>query len=1374
MFALFLAEGMSNFNQVPHSAPNGALAKYQERITHKYLAEVENLKQNATLLAQDCQKQLSILFSDFKKYEGEQKEKMSVIISSMGTTQVPFEDLSQQISDIGDNIIQKSHELQTKSLDLYEQTFSQLQPIIDKAYDDCKDIIPQIEPQYSHSMEFAVTQLNEQFLKNKSKMIELLNTFITEAETIKSSSGNEFVQRTDDWKTNRFETIINTAKEKLDPLKQLEYGTIFDDFYKEQIKFTRCFKKSIQSYSVIIPPNHFDENELEEWWKQVDETLKAHANFIDIYVAKVTDHLNAKAIANANILQKVEEQITDLKDENEINAALAELTPLQRHGQKLNQVFIEKLTKYFDYKKNNLRKIFETMHNFLLPIVQRYNKLIEETNESVQGAEDLVVEERKNSETTLTTLEANLNEKEAEIQILANEKDINQRISQCKLILEKIEKEYRSFYEKVVAIYNFQPEISKNIFDEGELDLMNLLKLRKIASAPEFEHISRSSSSSKSRISLMRKQPIRPKKLPKGMQKQIDFFNFSVKNGAKFEELEQIKVIPEFEEFTDEPTTITNKKGNKGRPFPKKPPKIPKPNAKTMKGKKINDDIDDIDIPEFNFISSIPRFDNKLAIDIYIPINDELDSWVNELRVGVISTINDMFGVIIQKVQFKEERNELANELNERMRVHAPRLNSLEINVAKTRVLLIESRKTQLEKHFHHGATTFNKGLLIIENDIEKYKENMMTAIQELVPFIQKIGEIKSIPQFVVLEQNFKYTEKTFLSKYDDAKKKLNDGIETFVKSFQATNERFIDAVISKDASFSQDEKDVAMQYFDRMQKQVNDIVNAIKEKVTQASIEIDNKYQSVADEFQTLIPRNKADVTFIDTLASQQHQAQIKFDTLLFRNKQQEQELDDLIVQLEEIIKKEGDPQQIIINDFDTLERLRVAIIKRTKYLGILKSEITYDPIAYNLDLLSPVQGFEHDGANVSSIDKRKNKIRNKSLPSKAKISQLQKKPVEQEVLATMRGQIDQIGNILIQFATKTATDYFANLKSTKSTIIRTKDIPPNPNECIEKVRSQWASQIVGTEDIFAHSSLKLRSQISRAISITRDVTTSIFTNYSQFYLDRSLLHRQEAQQILEDKLQKLKIQREINKAMLSPKIADANNISSLNSLVQKELSRQNEEFGLIQDFEVNIIEGERSVMNLFTTHLPLITNSLISLYDKFPLFEDLVEGPIENEPRKTLREMLKAKERNASTQPEDPDRPFHVRPWPTLPYIMEPMISIPPPVVEKSSPSSTARSSAASSSKKKSKRKEKEQQKTIEIETMPVISTLDTQLHRAVIVDRNKAFDAYQESLKVRLNDFREFIDNLKNESKKFSQFWTTSIKSLSPKYVFPKTTK
>ena len=1360
-----------NDSIIRHSPANGHLSEYQEAITQKYFNSILNIEKTAKNLSSECQKQLSVLFSEYKKLEQEQKLKLDSVLESMSTTQIPFEELSQKVSETGENLINESISLYKHSLELYDESFSKLQPVLNQSYEDCKDIIPQIEPQYADKMDEKVEALNTSFLESKTKIVSLLESFVANAKRIKKEAEEEFLKRTGDWRTNRFEKIVTEAKARLNPIHQLEYGTLFDDFYNEQTKFKRCFVKDLQSFTIIMPPDHFEIKDVTDWWEHVDEMLKLHSNFINIYIEKITNHLNEKTTAGSNLLQEVQKELSTLKDATEVSAAISELTPLQKHTQKLNQVFIEKLTKYLEYQKTNLRKAFESLRDFLMGIAERYAKFLKDADDSFNEVQKKIDAEEEKSNKELTKLEANFTEKEGEIALLANEKDITQRVKQCQIILQSIEKEYRNFYEKAVAILDDEPNETKNIFDASELDLLTLLKLRKTVFAPEFANIIKPSNS-KSRLSSVRKQIIRPKKAQRPNKAQAaDLFAFTVSNGAKFEEIEPLKLIPDFEEFTDEPTTITtNKKGGRPKPTPKKPTKPAKTPSKgrNMKKSTSEEALDDFDIPEFNFISSIPKINDKLAIDIYIPQNAELIQWSGEIRKQIISTVNDIFGSMIIKSQYKEQRNDLANQLNERMRTHAPRLNALDLNIAKTRVIQIESRKMQLEKHFHHAAITFNKGLLIIENNIDKYKDSMFDEIGQLSPFIQNILEIRAVPQFVLLEQNFKLTEKRFLANYDEAKKSINDEIDNFIKAFEQTNDRFIDTVVKQDASYSEEERTVAMEYFNKMKTQVNDIINALKEKIVQASIQIDNKYQSIADEFQTQVPKNIVDVTFTETLLIQQNQAKSKYDTLIFRNKQQEQEIDKLIEALENALAIKDEPQQVIILEFESLERLRIALIKRAKYLSLLKSDISHDPIGFNIDLSTTLNTPEHENSLQSPNDKKKNKARQKSLPNKAKLNLTQKKPSEQDILGTMQGQIDQIGSNLINSATKTVNDYFENLKKTKTVIARTKEIPPNPNDNIQNVKNIWMKTIEESSKIFENSGIKFRSQIARSITLTREATTLIYDNFGQYYYQNSVSSHQRLKEDIEEKLEKERLQWEINKKMLTPKIADPNNIKALKDLVKNELDREKEEKESIDAFESSVIESERGVMNQFTTHIPMITTSLMSLFDKFPLFEDLVDGPTESKERKSLKELLKTKERKASSLPEDPDRPFHCKQWPTLPYVMEPMTTIvPPPTPE---PVTNSKTSIATL-KKKIKKKEKEPIKTLEIESMPPITTIDTQLHRGVIVERNNAFELYQNELKNRIAEFQRNVETMKDETAKFANYWKSAVKALCPNFIFPK---
>lgn len=1352
--------------EVPHSREGGTYDEYQKSLTDRYLKCISSLEQSTQSLANECKSQISKSIQEYQAYKAGEESKLKDILDSMKTTSVSFEDLKEQVIQIGENVLNHANELKSSSMIAYQKSFDQLQPMIDKIYADLKDQLPILDPQYSDRLPTAIKSLNEMFYKNKTQMEKMFDSFIESAKKSSQDNVDEFLKRSDDWRTNRFETVFNDAKNKLDPLKQLEYGTIFEDFYREQAKFTLCFQKIIQNYTIIMPPDKFTSKDVEQWWDKAEEMLQFHNNFINMFTTKITDHLNANILTNSNLLQDVEQELQQLKGDAEAANAIAELTPLHKHSQKLNSIFIEKLTKFWDGKRTVLRKVFETLHSFILPIVQRYEKYINETKNCFDEVSKNVTTVTNKSNDEITKYETQFSEKEAEISLLANEKDINNTVTVCKGILDQIEKEYRSSYDQIVEIYDQQPEKVKKLFEEGETELLTILKLRKTVNAPEFDSFVKATNSH-SRINSARKSSAILRR-PKLKDLKLNIFIFGANNGAKFEEIEPITVIPEFDENSDEQNNQGNQKGKgKGKPpipKPKKP--LPKtPNSKN-KGKKGAQDNEDYDMPEFNLVTSIPKIDDHLAIEIYTPQNNEISSWVNEFRKSVICSINDQFSDVVYKVQFKLERNKWANQLNERMRTHAPRLSQLELNTAKTRVLQIESRKMLLEKHFHHSAASFNKTLQVIEPSIEQYKQSMFSKIEELRPLINKISEIHSVQHFVELEQEFKIMENHFLSEYEEEKNKEKELVRSLESSFKQLNDRFIETVLAQD-SYSNDERTNAMAYFDKMNNQVSNIYNALNEKINNASTEIEHKYQQLTEEFQQLVPKHTVDVTFIESLNAQQHVAKSKYDTLCFRNRQQEQEIDSLISQLSEALQSEENPQQKILSEFESIERLRIALVKRGKHLMIMKSDISHDPIGYNIDLETQVVSSDHD---KEQNDKDKKNKRNQKKPSTSKPKISSKKAPEQDSLGTMQGQIDQITSSLTQTSTKTITDYFSQLKTTKSNICRVNEIKPNQNECIDNVKQVWNKQIENKEQIFSSSGLKYRTQVSQSLPLLREATVLIYDCVVKYYADKIELLTVDNKDEFNNKMKELRTQRDQNVKALSPKLSDSNNISELKKLYNSEEERRKNELTVIQNYENSIIETEKNVMNMFTSHLPLITSSLMSLFDKFPLLEDLIPGPVANEERRTLKSLIKDKERKSMQLPDDQDRPFHVRQWPTLPLTMEPLSSM------TSQTESQDQQTKEKNSGRKTVKKPKKSDaiKSVESAMMPIITSIDTSMHRGVIVERNRSFEEYQREMKSRVTSFETYINFMKEETQKFSEFWLKSINNLCPRFVIPKESK
>jgi hypothetical protein len=71
---------------------------------------------------------------------------------------------------------------------------------------------------------------------------------------------------------------------------------------------------------------------------------------------------------------------------------------------------------------------------------------------------------------------------------------------------------------------------------------------------------------------------------------------------------------------------------------------------------------------------------------------------------------------------------------------------------------------------------------------------------------------------------------------------------------------------------------------------------------------------------------------------------------------------------------------------------------------------------------------------------------------------------------------------------------------------------------------------------------------------------------------------------------------------------------------------------------------------------------------------------------------------------------------------------------------------------------------------EMMPAALSLETPLHRAAIIDRNKEYARYSQELARRVGELESYIQSLNAGTDAFSQHWATSALSLQPNTQLP----
>ena len=1334
--------------KIEHSKINGTFNQYQNDMTQLFFDIIKNLKDYSLEISKKCEEKISEKMIIYKTIEENLIKKIKNILSQTKTGEFTFEEMYEKIEKYGKDLQVEGLNLKNDIIFIYEDFFQKIKPKVDQSYLESKDIIPKVLPQYSTKLDEEVKRLNESFLSNKIILLNTLTKIENNSIFITKQNLDELIKFTEEWKDNRFNKLVNDAKIQLDLYYPINFENIFENFFNEQNNFTQCFTKLLQTVTIISPPDHFHMNDLNNWFKEVESIIEFHHNFISQFLTKITEKIYERNLFNTNLYNSLETKLLQLKDENDTFIAMSELTPLYKQSQKFNLIFLEKLTKFWEIKKENLKKSFLSIKEFLNPLVQIYEKFIDDSDISFKNINNNILNLREKSENDINKFNIDLDSISNEIFFLANEKDIFQKVEECKLVLSKIEMEYRNYYQLASNIYDSQYNIIGNFFNNCENELISKLKLKKTANSPEFESPVKNSPNSgrgpsKKPVIRTIRRPTKSKAEISNQQKEL--FSILLPNGAKFEEIEPIIIIPNFEDYSEGISTPLPSSKSRGRAkSPVQKIKRVRGGLKNSKTKGKNEEIEEIEIPEFSLFTSVPKVKDDLSINIYIPQNNELENWINLLRQEIMKHTYNNFSNYLKKSQYLYEKTQIADELNERIRKHTPRINSIELNIAQNRVLQIESRKVQIEKHLRHIASQFNKQVLQIESERNKFKEELIQQTLILKEISNQLFDIKSTSGFSTHTQQFHIKQKQIIEFFQNKKLEQIQKIKNSMGYYKSTNERFVEIVILNNETFSKEEKDNFLIYFEKMNHQIDTIIQELVDQLNNVYNEIELNLKSIIDEFEQTLSHHKSDVLFIETFNLHLAQTKTRYETLIFRNRQQEFEIEHLIQEFNNLPNNSNNQSQILFI-LDYLDRLRISLIKRSKYLMILKSDLNIDKLTFTVDLNNQTSKFENRFSELSqnSNEKKKN-VRPKSKViqnNKMKMTPSMKKlPENTEIIQSFQGQIELISNQFITSLTKLSSEYYLSLRTRKFNITRTNLILSNQQEFIELMKTEWNNHISNSNKIINESSIKFRTQISMSTNIVKDSILIIYYSFNNFYINFIKEEQLKIQIEFDTNIREHNIKRNKLKDFINPKFLDINNEFFFLKIIEEEKLREEQEIKLLLTYENSIYNCEKHFMTLYTTHLPVLVSQILILLDKFVLLDDLFPGQSENVLRKTLNEMLKDQTRK-NLNDNNNERPFQLKSWPSLPIIMSPLS-----ILNSFNLNNYNDSNKNNSNNKNSSRKKRKPEKSIStpienfnIELMPILNSYDTNLNRFAIVERNKTYEYYQEKLKIRINNLK-----------------------------------
>ena len=1387
--------------QIQHSAVRGVLHGYQDRLADRHQQIIFKLEACANSIASEAAEFIQRSISTYQNEHDSFAQEKEQLFEDLISVDADHEMVKQRIIEGSQTLVDMALQLRQECFSKYDSSFLELKPMIEESFQQCEEFRMLLPESLIEKLPFTVKRLNRQYLINKKELTEKL--FINEiASREEYDQTIQMVEEKEEiWRANKLEQLNNDTKLKLDYKYPIDYGTIFEDFERDEQKFIKCYDHAFTNFKLLFPPEKFDREDFADWYKDALEIIDLQQNFINKFKKLIEEKIQEREEVNNNIIEDMKSQISQWKTEEEVTKIIAWLLPIKNLTTKVNTEFMNRLGRYWDNRINALRQIFNKINEFMTKVLDSYYGLPESVESENQKCKEKLDQYDKELQDKLANLEDQINTEVEKINGAVNEQEIQQLVENCKKNFNQIEEEYRAFYSKSISTLDEQPITITEFYDDREEELLESFKLLKTyASDDDPRKIAR-----ETRNDPKKNQKVDPKKsgrrgspsrstrastrntsrmatakrggkndTKKGNQQKEkrvplpDGYNFQIEESTKYEEFETLELIDPVPDFPDEPEEeIIETKGRRGSargksPPRKSPPKKPPPKkAPAKKGKKpIEPEPEELEMPEIKLFDMIPIINEKPAITIFIPLNDEVADFVNPLRKAVFSEFNRYYSNAMKEAEFTALRNKLVEQLNTRLRDHSPRVGNLTLNIGQARLTKLQNTKKFIENHFRQTAANINSEFKTILSHIQEKANNLKLKCESLHKMTEQLPDLKQTRNFNQMQSNFRIEDKKFATEYERFNESINMDIEKFIHSYNAVKERFSNTI----SDFSEDEKQYCESMNQKMDKQVEEVSAQLKQMLANINSEIEKTKTDITNEFEEVLPIHKSDVSIIESLNKSLNNAKAKYESLKFKNHQSEHEVSNALELLNSVTTGTSNPNDYEdINDlspeaainkqFETIDLVRLLIVKRAKYLGILKSKMSAEPILVNLDFSVRADSDEQSNSKKKLTRQRsKKKTEGSSFPTSS--------DSVMDFDISINSQIKQIGKDLVEEMNTYLNPYYNGIKKRKIQITRPDDIPETQKECQNKILERWNEITEDSKEIISQSSETLTHQINESIRITRDTVTKIYQNVLIYFQSTTASGRAELQSDFEEKIKKLNEQRNQLKLRLVPQLSDSNKENEFKDLMKEEIEREIEEKKVIDSFNDSVMDYENNMMKTFLIHLPSITKYALSMFDNFVMNEDLVTFKVVNAERVSMKQMLLNMKRNEGDKPFSENRPaFRMRKWPQLNAVMSSMDFM------------TAAQSPRINESTSRKIKKLTTKKIMDaaVEKLPPLESLDTGLSRGAIVEEEKCYISYENALSERIENYREVVEQARAKSDELNKNWRVCSLKLQPNYIF-----
>jgi hypothetical protein len=1213
-------------------------------------------------------------------------------------------------------------------------------------------------------LEEQVGRINRQYLVNKKALIEHLYEMHIRVLEDGNAARGVFVEQTKRFHQNRMSMLLREARRQLDPMRAIDFGDVLDRFHAGEASFAQVCQRQLQGIFLVYPPKHFAQEDLEQWWQGYEEFLACHNTFIETFTRQIAQKMQEMDTQNVEILGAVEQQLASFPLGDEFSDSVFELQPLLANSKKVHQKVLTYITDYWKFRTGGICANFKTLFDFFGQLISLYSTLPNDYSALKSKVATNEADLAKKSQETLDSLEQSLAQKIAEIYILVAEKDIDARVSDCRQILAKIETEYRTFFARAVAVFDPCPEAVQQLHEKCEGQVLSLLKLRKLGDPiAETAAGGGGSKGGVSRRGMKKKPPPRKAKREEDAPIDTPRVVFATTSGVRFEEVEPIKVFaPDTGEPPEQPPSA---KGARPKPRVVVPPRGRRTPPGVRGGKtgtarfQSAPEPEDVDVDPK---AMIPEIDGRPAIWVYIPQNEDLTEMLNEFRGTLVNEVTRAFDIESALAGHGSETEALKVQLDERLRLHSPRANGIDLNIAQNRKMKIHSRQSKLEKYFRTVVDNFNQGYLKKLGELTRLLDGMIARASGFDHFQADLAAVDSLRASGELKSAYLAQQSAFMLEFDTATKEQLLRLDDFAKGFQASNDRVLGTL---DESFSPKERAISLSYFKRFDAQVVTILAQFREKERTARLEIEDKLKKLGDEFEFILPHHESDIRLTERLSQLLADAQYRYGTLLFRSDQSAADLVRIVSRVEESRNLELDNQPSILRQFEALDDARIAVLRRAKYLNALTTDIPVEPKKMVIDFvhndLSPSANSTLR-QEAAAADKRKARPVSRMQPAKRKPptksdSKQQPKAFE----GSLSTQIDAIGVEVIAKATAIANEYYSQLKGRKFAITRPQKIPPSVSECAERVRTRWKQIIENAAELNAKAAMDLIAVVCEMVTSCRRSVISMSEHLFDFYQQLGSENRSEIESSFRESHGEQMQLRDAHWKRLNIQMADPNRRMDWESIQCAEGDRRECDDKIINEYRSRMFTSEVDCSKLFVAKLHEFTCSLLDLLDGFVFPEDIVcrDHPPNIQERPTLRGRLKEQQRRKANPENVTGRAFYLRAWPQMTAVMATADQLLQIIATETQPADAPPAQTASPVASRSRKTPRKRVEKAPVDAAPKQfsgSSLETQLHRVVVMQSERCYQEFEAKMKARIEQFNQVIQDMTDESTTFVGHW------------------